>query len=112
MPNGLERSGPAQGTFCAELAECRLPHERNKRGSSKWLGSAGTQSCAVGSWVRGNLPLEPNRSIDQSGRNLMDLVGHRHFGRCRDASSLGCFTELGRLKERRGLAASSNSARR
>ena len=29
----------------------------------------------------------------------MDLVGHRHLGRRRDASSLGCFTELGRLEE-------------
>src|SRR5574341_230369 len=29
----------------------------------------------------------------------MDLAGHRHSGRCRDASSLVCFTELGRLEE-------------
>jgi len=29
----------------------------------------------------------------------MDLAGHRHFGPCRDASSLGRFTELGRLEE-------------
>src|SRR5439155_7109835 len=53
----------------------------------------------VGCWVRGNVPLEPNRSVDQLGRNLIDLVGHHHFGRCRDASSLGCSTELGRLGE-------------
>ena len=32
-------------------------------------------SCAVGCWIRGNVPLEPNRSVDQLGRNLMDLVG-------------------------------------
>jgi hypothetical protein len=29
----------------------------------------------------------------------MDLVGHRHCGRCRDSSSLGCSTELGRREE-------------
>ncbi len=29
----------------------------------------------------------------------MDMDGRRHFGRCRGASSLGCFTELGRLEE-------------
>ena len=27
------------------------------------------------------------------------LVGHRHFGRCRDASSLGCFPQLGPLEQ-------------
>ena len=57
----------------------------------------GGQHMVLRGWVLGSgkVPLEPNRSVDQLGRNLMDLVGHRHFGRCRDASSLGCFTELG-----------------
>ena len=44
-------------------------------------------------------PVEPNRSVDQLSRDLMELVGHRHFGRCRDASFLSCFTKLGRLEE-------------
>ena len=39
------------------------------------------------------------RSVNQLGRNLVDVVGHHHFGRCRDAGSLGCSTELGRLGE-------------
>src|SRR3990172_3826567 len=77
IPNSIRRSWPAP--------------------SSCWAAS--TWSCAVGCWLRGNVPLEPNRSVDQLGRNLMDLVGHRHFGWCRDASFLSCFTELGRLEE-------------
>jgi hypothetical protein len=56
----------------------------------------------VSDWALGlgcSLSLEPNPNIGQLGRNLMDLVGHRHFKRNHDASSPDYFTVLDRLVE-------------
>lgn len=88
------------GSWAASMAHAFSIEDRGLRPYGLEMSPpANTWSCAVGCWVRGNVPLEPNRSMEQLGRNLRDWVDPRHFGRLHDARALGCFTDLGRLEE-------------
>ena len=101
------------GSWAASMAHAFSIEDRGLRPNGLEMSRpANTWSCAVGWWVRGNAPLKPNRSMEQLGRNLMDWVDPRHFGRLCDARALAASQTSVDWKNLRAPAASSDPARR